>query len=101
MKPFILICSLFLFVVCCKSDAKKQIVELSCGQCQFGLESQEGCDLAVRINNQAYFVDGAEIDDFGDAHDKDTGFCEAIRKAEVTGELSNNRFEITSVKLLD
>ncbi|MGK0253896.1 MAG: hypothetical protein ACI9OE_001376 [Mariniflexile sp.] len=101
MKKVIFVCSLFLAMACAENNAKKQIVELSCGQCQFDLKSQKGCDLAVRINNNAYFVDGANIDDFGDAHDETTGFCEAIRKAEVTGELVNDRFKVSSIKLLD
>lgn len=100
MKKIVLICIIFL-VTSCSNNPKKQLVELSCGQCQFGMKSQKGCDLAVRIDNKAYFVGGANIDDFGDAHDKETGFCETVRKAEVVGKLTNDRFEITSVKLLD
>lgn len=99
MKKVIFVYILILSFAC--SNDKKQIVELSCGQCQFHLNSQKGCDLAVRINNVAYFVDGAGIDDFGDAHDKETGFCEVIRRAEVKGEIINNRFSVKSIKILD
>lgn len=95
----ILILSVFLGTACANSNAEMQPVELSCGQCQFGLTSQEGCDLAVRIEGVAYFVDGADIDDFGDAHDKQTGFCEVIRTASVSGDIVNNRFKIKSVDL--
>ncbi len=84
----------------CKTEPK-QTVELSCGQCQFGLTSQDGCDLAVRLNGKAYFVDGVNINDFGDAHDEKTGFCEAIRIAEVQGELVGDRFVVRSVKMMD
>jgi hypothetical protein len=77
---------------------KSKIVEASCGECQFHLEGK-GCNLAVRIDGKAYFVDGTTLDDHGDAHAKD-GFCEAIRKAEVQGELLNNRFKVTYFKLL-
>lgn len=84
----------------CKTE-EKQTVELSCGQCQFGLTSQDGCDLAVRLDGKAYFVDGADIDDFGDAHDEQTGFCEVVRKAEVSGKIKDDRFEVHSVKMLD
>lgn len=100
MKYLILVCTL-LFVVACANPKKTQIVEVSCGQCQFGLTSQEGCDLAVRIEDNAYFVDGADIDDFGDAHDKESGFCEVIRKGEVEGEVVNNRFKVSALKMLD
>jgi hypothetical protein len=77
---------------------KIQIVEASCGECQFHLPGK-GCELAVRINGKAYFVDGTTIDEHGDAHAKD-GFCEAIRKAEVQGEIVNNRFKATYFKLV-
>lgn len=80
------------------STKKLLVVDASCGECQFKLPGK-GCDLAVRINGQAYFVDGTRIDDHGDAHAKD-GFCEAIRKAEVQGEIVNNRFKATYFKLV-
>jgi hypothetical protein len=75
-----------------------QIVEVSCGQCQFKMQGK-GCDLAVRVNNKAYYVDGTKIDEHGDAHAKD-GFCEAIRKAEVKGAVVGDRFKVTYFKLL-
>ena len=94
-----LILVLVLSIACAKQET--QTVELSCGQCQFGLTSQEGCDLAVRLDDKAYFVDGADIDDFGDAHDEDTGFCEVIRTAEVSGEVIDNRFKVNTIVLKD
>lgn len=81
-----------------KEALKSQIVEVSCGECQFGMKGK-GCDLAIRIDGKSYFVDGTKIDDHGDAHAKD-GFCEAIRKAKVTGKIVNNRFKATSFTLL-
>ena len=78
---------------------KMQTVEAACGQCRLGLPG-EGCDLAVRINGKSYFVDGTDIDSHGDAHAKD-GFCEAIRKAEVRGEIKNDRFQVTYFKLIE
>lgn len=80
------------------STKKIQIVETSCGSCQLGLEGSD-CLLAVRIANKAYYVDGTKIDDHGDAHAKD-GFCNAIRKAEVQGEIVDNRFIATYFKLI-
>jgi hypothetical protein len=80
------------------STKKIQTVEASCGQCQFKMEGK-GCQLAVRINGKSYFVDGTTIDDHGDAHGHD-GFCEAIRKAEVQGNVVDNRFKATYFKLL-
>lgn len=82
-----------------KEQPKTQIVEASCGQCQFGMTSKKGCDLAVRIDGKSYFVDGTSIDQHGDAHAED-GFCSAIRKAKVTGTIVDNRFKATSFKLI-
>jgi len=79
-------------------NKKIQIVEASCGECQFKLAGK-GCDLAVRIDSKAYFVDGTDIDAHGDAH-ADDGFCKAVRKAEVQGEVVNNRFKVTYFKLV-
>lgn len=81
-----------------KDQPKSQIIEVSCGQCQFKMEGYN-CDLAVRIDDKSYFVDGSSIDSHGDAHSKD-GFCKVIRKAEVVGEIVDNRFKVTSFKLL-
>lgn len=83
-----------------------QIVDIACGECQFKISQKDakgkvkkGCDLAVRIDGKSYFVDGKKIDDFGDAHDEH-GFCNAVSKAEVTGEIVNNRFKAKEIKLL-
>ena len=82
-----------------KTKEINQVVEVSCGQCNFQLKTQKGCDLAVRINEKAYFVDGTKIDDHGDAH-ADDGFCNAIKKAEVKGTIVKGRFKATSFKLI-
>lgn len=79
-------------------NKKLLVVETACGECQFKL-SGKGCHLAVRMDDKAYFVDGTDIDSHGDAHAKD-GFCNAVRKAEVQGEIVNNRYKVTYFKLL-
>lgn len=81
-----------------QEKSKTQIVEASCGQCQFGMKAK-GCDLAVRIDGKPYFVDGTAIDKHGDAHAAD-GFCSVVRKAEVSGEIVDNRFKATAFTLL-
>lgn len=93
-----------LFVFFCltmnaQTKSKTQIVDVSCGQCQFGMKGKSGCDLAARIDGKSYFIDGAKIDQHGDAHAKD-GFCLAVRKAEVVGEVKDNRFVVSEFKLL-
>ncbi len=83
------------------ADSSKaiQVVDAACGECQFGLTGKS-CDLAVRINGQAYFVSGTSIDEHGDAHAKD-GFCNAVRKASVQGEVKDGKFAATYFKLQD
>ena len=79
-------------------NKKIQVADITCGKCKLGLPGKT-CELAIRIDDKAYYVDGANIDSFGDAH-SDDGFCNAIRKAEVQGGVVDNRFKLTYVKLL-
>jgi len=74
------------------------VVEAACGECMFDMPGR-GCDLAVRIDGKAYYVDGTGIDDHGDAH-ADDGFCNTIRRARVSGSIENDRFVVTSFELL-
>ena len=76
-----------------------QVVEAACGQCQFGITGKAGCDLAVRIDGESYFVDGTTIHDHGDAH-ADDGFCEAIRQVEVKGEIIDGRFKAETFTII-
>ena len=78
-------------------------VETSCGECNFGLPG-DGCDVAVRLpgadgTTKAYFVDGVGISEYGHPHAKN-GFCMAMRKAEVQGEVVDGRFKASYFKLL-
>ena len=102
MKNIIAILFVFLAVSVNAQDKKEkpktQIVDAACGQCQFAMEGH-GCELAVRIDGKSYFVDGTSIDSHGDAHAND-GFCAAIRKAAVVGEIKDNRFVVSEFKLL-
>lgn len=82
-----------------KNEITKKVVEIACGECQFKMKGKS-CDLAIRIDGKPYFVDGKNIDDFGDAHDEKEGFCNAIKKTEVTGTIVKNRFKATDIKLV-
>jgi hypothetical protein len=75
-----------------------QIVEAACGMCKFDLAAS-GCGLAVRIDGVAYEVEGANMDDHGDAHGAD-GMCNVIRRARVVGAVTDGRFVATSFELL-
>lgn len=81
-------------------DNNKPLIKAkaACGECKLGLKGK-GCDLAIQINGKSYFVDGVHIDSLGDAHAKD-GFCNSIRKAEVQGEIKDDRFVASYFNLL-
>jgi len=78
--------------------SNNRVVEASCSECKFAM-SHTGCSLAVRIDGKSYLVEGAKLDDYGDAH-ADHGMCNEVRKAEVTGEIRGNKFVAKSFKLL-
>lgn len=99
MKKLLLLTVLIITFSCNSNKEKTQTAEVACGQCQFGLTSQNGCDLAVKIDGKAYFVEGFDIDDFGDAHAEGTGFCEVTRTAKVAGKIVDGKFKATSIKL--
>lgn len=73
--------------------------EASCGICMLDMEGKS-CELAVRFNGNSYYVEGAGIDDFGDAHAEE-GFCNAIRSAMIQGEVINDRFVLTYFKRIE
>jgi len=79
-------------------NQKLLVLETSCGECNYDLDGS-GCDVAVKYDGKAYFVDGVGIYEYGHPHAKG-GFCVAIRKAEVQGKLENGRFKVTYFKLL-
>lgn len=91
-----------LIIVSCGSVKEttkiSQVVNASCGICNFNMTGEE-CDLAVEIDGKHYYTVGSGIDEHGDSHAAD-GFCNAIRKAEVVGEIKHGVFYIESIKVL-
>lgn len=81
-------------------DKNKPVYELAaaCGTCMFKMKGT-GCALAVTYEGKNYFVAGTNIDDHGDAHDKN-GFCNAIRKAKVQGAVVDDKFLVSYFELL-
>lgn len=101
MKLFYFILLVFLTSACAtvkKTSKISQTVNTSCGICNFNMTGDE-CDLAVEIDGKYYYTVGSGIDEHGDSH-ADDGFCNAIRKAEVIGEIKHGVFYIESFKLL-
>ena len=78
---------------------ENQLVDVSCGQCQFGMEG-DGCDLAIRHDGKSYFVSGSGIDDHGDAH-ADDGMCNCVRQAKVSGTIQDGTFHVRSIEFID
>ena len=76
------------------------IVDTACGMCQFGMDDEKGCVLAVEINSEFYYVEGTNIDDHGDAHAQD-GFCNSIRNALVKGVIKGEKFFLENFKLFE
>ena len=75
------------------------LVLASCGMCNFGMKDKKRCSLAIQINDMPYDVKGTGIDDHGDSHAKE-GFCNAIRVANVKGEIIKNTLKSESFVLL-
>jgi hypothetical protein len=79
-----------------KSD--KQVVQAGCSICKLGMKGDD-CELAVKIDGKSYLVEGTSIDEHGNAH-ADDGFCNYVRKAEVKGEVVDNKFRASYFRLL-
>src|SRR5690606_10917374 len=76
------------------------VVEASCGQCQLAMEEKKGCDLAIRHEGNAYFVDGFKMTDLEKDSHAAGGLCVTVRKAKVTGETVNGRFVAKTFELV-
>ena len=98
MKNVIIVAVFFITGMLSAQKITNKVVDVACGECKFGMKGKS-CDLAVKINDKTYFVDGVKMEDQGDAHAKD-GMCNAVRQATVSGEIVGNRFKATSFTLL-
>ena len=74
-----------------KATPIKTTAEAACASCMFDKNDKPGCLLAVKIDGKIYYVKGTGIDDHGDAHSK-TGFCNAVRKAKIEGNIKGDEF---------
>jgi len=82
-------------------DPNIQLIEAkaSCGICMFDMDGFK-CELAVNIDGAKYYVEGTDIDDYGDAH-SDDGFCNAIRDTKIQGQIVDNKYIVTYFKLIE
>ncbi len=71
--------------------------QASCGKCMLNMAGNT-CELAVKIKDSYYYVEGTGIHDHGGAH-SEKGFCNSIRNADVQGILIENRFHVTYFEL--
>jgi hypothetical protein len=74
------------------------LVQASCGMCNFSMKSQKECNLAIQIGEKSYLVQGTKMSELGDPHAKD-GMCNAVRVANVVGNVKNDIFLADSFEL--
>ena len=74
------------------------LVQTSCGMCNFSMKSQKECNLAIQIGEKSYLVQGTKMKELGDPHAKD-GMCNAIRVANVVGNVKDDVFLADSFEL--
>ncbi|CAM4114480.1 DUF6370 domain-containing protein [Aquirufa beregesia] len=81
-------------------DKKQTVytVEASCGSCNFEMPG-DVCQLAIKLDNKKYYVEGPNINDYGGSH-SEKGFCKVVRKAQVQGKIVDNKFVASYFKLL-
>ena len=66
----------------------------------FGYKKIRGCNLAIKIEDKIYPVEGTKIHDHGDPHSKE-GFCSAVRIAYVSGKIKKDKFYSDSFTLIE
>ncbi len=81
-----------------ENGAVSGLVLASCGMCNFSMKSQKECNLAIQIGDKSYLVQGTKMSKLGDPHAKD-GMCNAVRVANVAGNVKNDVFLADSFEL--
>ena len=75
----------------------KKVVHAGCSKCVF--HSSKKCELAVKIDDKIYKIEGSSLKDHGKPRAKN-GLCKTVREAEVTGKIENENIAVHSFKLL-
>ena len=101
MKIFFGACALILVSCGTMKQGKEPIVgvyDVSCALCNFDMTGDE-CDLAIKIDEKYYYVEGSSLQDHGNEHASD-GMCNVVRKADVKGKIKHGVFVAESFELL-
>ncbi len=101
MKNLLITLGIVLISLSANAQKKEKTYKVltACGQCQLEMNSKTGCDLAIQYGGKKYWVDGTGISDHGDMHAPD-GFCKTVRKAEIKGTFTEDRFTVSSFVLI-
>lgn len=91
MKKYLILLFIAFVTLTVNAQDKEKTYKVlaSCGTCNFGMENDNGCTLAVQIAGKYYWVKGSNLQEHGDEHAKD-GMCKTTRKAKVLGRLEND-----------
>ena len=77
------------------ATAETQTYEVGCGGCIFQMEDAVGCEAAVNVDGNAYWIEGVEIS----AHN--IGLCSGSAEADMAGEVKDGKFIATSFALTE
>ena len=81
-----------------ENGAVSGLVKTSCGMCNFTMKNQKECNLAIQIGEKSYLVQGTKMAELGAPHAKD-GMCNAVRVANVVGNVKDDIFLAVSFEL--
>jgi hypothetical protein len=77
-----------------ETPADEQLAKVGCAKCQLGLKC-DSCKLAVKIGEEAYFVEGIDYNVFAE-----DGLCSMVKNAMVAGKIKNKTFKATKIELI-
>jgi hypothetical protein len=84
-----------------KADAAKasstdaeasHFMEVGCANCTFGMDGVEGCQAAVKVNDEPVLLTGVPVDAHG------LGLCQNPKKAHIHGSMVEGKYVASEVK---
>lgn len=102
MKKYLILLFIAFVTLSVNAQDKEKTYKVlaSCGTCNFGMENESGCRLAIQIAGKHYWVNGSKLQDHGDEHAED-GMCKTTKKAKVIGVLKDDTITCSSFELID